>query len=380
MADLQQDDPDPAVAVGDLDDPAPASSAPSSKLREPEPSEPSEPSGPSGPPEQPEPPEPAAESLERARELLATHPIADGRSGLAGALRDISSYDIEQGEGLLETDIPRLRVGGVGAQFWSLHVPPELTGDRAVTATLEQLDLVRTLVAECPEGFRLALSADDMADARNCGRTAALLGPVSGPALGGSLATLRAYHALGVRSLTLAGTRWTQRTGLTSAGWEVVREMNRLGVLVDLSGCTPETMCRTLAVAKAPVVISHHPEEVPDDVLQRLRANGGVCMVACTAATLREAADRLTHVRDTAGPQSVALTGAYDTGTPHAPGLGDVSCFPRLIAELLDRGWPEADIEALTWGNVSRVLRAAEFTARSTKPRRSGPVLTPLDT
>ncbi|MFF4233218.1 membrane dipeptidase [Streptomyces sp. NPDC001820] len=338
------------------------------------------PRGAAGEPE--EPAEPVAGSLERARELLAAHPIADGLSGLARTLRDTPSHDIEQGERTLETDVPRLRSGGVGAQFWSLHAPPELTGDRALTATMEQLDLVRSVVAGCSESLRLALSADDLADARNCGRIAVLLGPVAGPALGDSLSTLRAYHALGVRSLTLAGTRWTQRTGLTSFGHEVVREMNRLGVVVDLSGCPPETMLRALMVARAPVVISHHPERVPDDVLLQLRANSGVCMVPCTAGSLRETADHLEHVRDAAGPESVALTGAYDTGAPHAPGLADVSCFPRLIAELLDRDWPEPDIEALTWGNVYRVVRDADFVARAMQSRRpaSSTYVTPLDT
>lgn len=197
MADLQNDPPAETIAVGNLDDVAPPRREPST--------EPADPAAAS----------PAAGSLERARELLAAHPIADGCSGLALALREMPSYDIEDGERMLETDIPRLRDGGVGAQFWSLHVRGEPTGDRAVTATLEQLDLVRALVAECPDGLRLALSAGDLADARNCGRIAALLGPVAGPALGDSLATLRAYHALGVRSVTLAGARWTQRAGLT---------------------------------------------------------------------------------------------------------------------------------------------------------------------
>ncbi|MGW1492367.1 dipeptidase [Streptomyces sp. NPDC002402] len=357
MADLQNDPPAETIAVGNLDDVAPPRREPSTEPADPAAGSPAATS-------------PAAGSLERARELLAAHPIADGCSGLGLALRELPSYDIEDGERMLETDIPRLRDGGVGAQFWSLHVRGEPTGDRAVTATLEQLDLVRALVAECPDGLRLALSAGDLADARNCGRIAALLGPVAGPALGDSLATLRAYHALGVRSVTLAGTRWTQRTGLTPFGQEVVREMNRLGILVDLSGCTLETMRRALVVAKAPVVISHHPEPVPDDVLRQLRANCGVCMVACTGASIRETADRLDHVRETAGPQSVALTGAYDTGSPHAPGLADVSCFPRLIAELLDRDWPQPDIEALTWTNVSRVLRDAEFVSRAIQARR----------
>ncbi|NUK12038.1 membrane dipeptidase [Streptomyces lunaelactis] len=370
MADLQDDPHAATVAVGDLGDPAAHDPAPPM----PRPST-------KGSAEAADSAGHAPGSLERARELLAAHPIADGYSGLARVLRDTPSCDLEQGDRLLETDIPRLRDGGVGAQFWALHMPPECTGDGALSATLEQIDLVRAQVAAWPEGLRLALSANDMADARNCGRVATLLGPVAGAALCDSLGTLRAYHALGVRSLTLAGTRWTDGTGLTRFGHEVVREMNRLGVLVDLSGCSPETMRRTLTVARAPVVISHHPGQVPDDVLSLLRANHGVCMVVCTAETIRETADRLDHVREVAGPESVALSGAYDTGTPHAPSLKDVSCFPRLIAELLNRDWPDADIESLTWLNVSRVLRDAEFQARATRPRRapSTATLTALD-
>lgn len=269
----------------------------------------------------------------------------------------------------------------MGALFWSLLTPPGLAADRAPATTLEHIDLIRSVVEAHPEALRPARSADELAHARNCGRIAGLLGPVSGPALADSLGTLRAYHALGVRSAALAGTRWTQRDGLTPFGHEVVREMNRLGMLVDLSGCTPATMHRTLAVTRAPAVISQHPTQVPDDVLRQLRANGGVCMAVCTAASVRETADLLDHIRDLAGPRSTALTGAYDTGAAHAPGLEDVSCYPRLIAELLERGWPEADIELLTWSNVHRVLRDAEFVARATQARRPASTarLTTLD-
>ncbi|MFF3325476.1 membrane dipeptidase [Streptomyces sp. NPDC002889] len=320
-------------------------------------------------------PEPATETpvavppLVRAREILRTHPVADGCSGLGPVLGGMHSYDLETGENLLETDVPRLRAGGVGAQFWSLHVP-DPAGPHALAATLDLIDLICSTVADCPEGLRLALSAGDMADARNCGRVAALLGPVAGPAIGDSLAALRACHTLGVRSLSLAGTRWTRGDGLTPFGHEVVREMNRLGILVDLSGCSPDTMRRALAVAKAPVLLSHHPEPPPDDILRGVSANCGVCMVMCTAGTLPETVDLLEHVRDVAGPESVALSGAYDTGLPHAAGLGDVSCFPGLIAELLERDWSEADVAALTWSNIARVVRDADFAARAIQARR----------
>ncbi|MEU1895798.1 membrane dipeptidase [Streptomyces pristinaespiralis] len=330
-----------------------------------------EPGGAAAPPPEPGPPSgPSADPLVRATEILRTHPVIDGYSGLAPVLQSMHWYDLEAGESLLETDVPRLRRGGVGAQFWSLQAPAGSDGPPSLAATMDLIDLVRATVAECPEGLRLVLSADDLADSRNCGRIAALLGPMAGQALGDSLAVLRAVYALGVRSVTLAGARWTQ-SGLTPFGHEMVREMNRLGVLVDLSGCTPDTMRRTLTITRAPVIFSYQTEPLPDDVLHALRGNHGVCMVPCTAGTLPATADLLDHVREIAGPEAVALSGAYDTGLPHAAGLKDVSCVPRLIAELLERGWPEPDIMGLTWSNVARVLRAAEFTARAAQPRRA---------
>ncbi|MEW2632720.1 membrane dipeptidase [Streptomyces sp. NPDC048389] len=314
---------------------------------------------------------PRVEPLTRARQLLRSHPLIDGYSGLAPVLRSMHRYDLEAGESLLETDVPRLRRGGIGAQFWSLREPADGAEAPSLGAALELIDLVRATVADCPEGLRLALSADEVVDSRNRGRIAVLLGPMSGPALGDSLAVLRAVYALGVRSVTLAGTRWTQRGGLTPFGHEMVREMNRLGVLVDLSGCSSETVLRTFAITRAPVLLSHQAEPLPDDVLRGLRANNGVCMVMCTAGTLLETADRLDRIREIAGPESVALSGAYDTGLTHAAGLQDVSCVPRLIAQLLERGWSETEVTGLTWSNVARVLRGTEFAARAAQPRRA---------
>ncbi|MGW0777550.1 membrane dipeptidase [Streptomyces sp. NPDC002835] len=313
----------------------------------------------------------AADPLTRARRLLRGHPLIDGYSGLAPVLRSMHWYDLEAGESLLETDVPRLRRGGIGAQFWSLREPAESDDASFLGATLELIDLVRATVAECPEGLRLALSADDVVDSRNCGRISVLLGPMGGTALGDSLAALRAMYTLGVRSVALAGTRWTQSGGLTPFGHEMVREMNRLGVLVDLSGCSFDTVRRTLSVARAPVLFSHQAEPLPDDVLRALRANDGVCMVMATAGTLPETADLLDRVREIAGPESVALSGAYDTGLAHAAGLQDISCVPRLIAELLERGWSETEVTGLTWSNVARVLRGTEFAARAAQPRRA---------
>ncbi|MGA4865971.1 dipeptidase [Streptomyces lavendulocolor] len=329
-----------------------------------------------------EAPTPAEVDIERARVLLAAQLVVDGHNTLAQELDRTHWHDLQHGSTFLDTDIPRIRAGGVGAQFWSLHVPP---GPAAVQETLDRIDAVRTLVESCPEALRLALTAADMVHARDCGRIASLLGPVSGAALGESLGTLRAYHALGVRSVGIAGTRWTaDPAGLTPFGEEAVREMNRLGVLVDLSGASGATMERVLDISKAPVILSHsaaqaltpHAVNVPDEVLLRLRANGGVCMVsfapdqvtrrADQPATLWDVADHVEHVREVAGPECVGLAGSYGltADAPHTIGLEDASSYPNLIAELLHRDWAEADIAGLTWGNAARVVREAADAAQ----------------
>ncbi|MFE0579384.1 membrane dipeptidase [Streptomyces sp. NPDC058874] len=333
-------------------------------------------------------PETRASALERAAALLSAHPVADGCNTLVWTLRQSPYHDIETSEAGVDTDIPRLRAGGVGAQFWSLLVPPEApsredaAGDWAVADTLEQIDAALTLVRRYPDSLRLALSADDMADARNRGRIASFLGPVPGRTLTGSLGALRAFHALGVRALAPAGAPWAQET-LTAFGHEVVREANRLGILLDLTGCVPAVARRLTEASKAPVVISNtaaaalnpHPGNVPDEVLALLREANGLAMVTFDAArtgdSLHAVADHLDHVRAVAGPEGVGLGAAFGTEPPgpRPTGLTDPSGYPRLIAELLDRGWPESDLALLTWGNALRVVRDAEFTAR----RHPGP-------
>ncbi|MGW7299273.1 dipeptidase [Streptomyces sp. NPDC054829] len=320
--------------------------------------------------------------LERAHALLAAHPVADGYSGLPWALRHLPWYDLELGESAVDTDVPRLRRGHVGALFCSLHLPEGLAADRAVAATLEQLDLVRAVIAAHPEGLRLARTAGQVLDARNCGRTAVVLGPATAAALDDSLGILRVLHGLGLRILTLAGTSWASEAGLTRFGEEVVREMNRLGVLVDLSGASDQTVARALAASKAPVLCTRsaaralrpHPANLPDDLLAGLGAAGGLCMVPLTAEqtgpTVRDVADHLDHVRAVAGPAAVGLSGTYDCGAAHPQDLPDASGYPRLIAELLHRGWSESDLALLTWGNAQRVLRTADFTAKATQQRR----------
>ncbi|MGW3990429.1 dipeptidase [Streptomyces sp. NPDC004830] len=365
MADLQ-DELRPTAAAGELDDlpgPYPDEAVVPAETYEPV----------SDPDDAP---------LTRARAILAAHPVADGYNGLPWALKRLSWYDLEEGETTVDTDVPRLREGRVGALFWSLHLPEGLDGDRAVGATLEQLDLARTVARTCDEGLRLATTAGQVVDARNCGRVAVLLGPAGAPAVGDSLGILRQLHRLGVRALTLTGVTWASEAGLTRFGEEVVREMNRLGVIADLSGASVPTIRRVLSLSRAPVLCSRsaarairpHPANLPDDLLAELGAAKGLCLVPLTAEqtgpTVRDVADHLDHVRAVAGAHSVGLSGTYDSGSAHPQELADTSCYPRLVAELLRRGWDEADVALLTWGNVQRVLRGADFTARAAQQRR----------
>ncbi|MFB8248773.1 dipeptidase [Streptomyces sp. NPDC055952] len=365
MADLQ-DDLRPTAAAGecdDLADPYPEEAVVTAESYEPV----------SDPDDAP---------LTRARAVLAAHPVADGYNGLPWALKRLSWYDLEEGESTVGTDVPRLREGRVGALFWSLHLPEGLDGDRAVGATLEQLDLAKSVALTCDEGLRLAATAGQVVDARNCGRVAVLLGPAGAPAVGDSLGILRQLHQLGVRVLTLTGVSWASDAGLTRFGEEVVREMNRLGVIADLSGASVPTIRRVLSLSRAPVLCSRsaaralrpHPANLPDDLLAELGAAKGLCLVPLTAEqtgpTVRDVADHLDHVRAVAGPRSVGLSGTYDSGAAHPQELGDTSCYPKLVAELLRRGWDEHEVALLTWGNVQRVLRGADFTARAARQRR----------
>jgi membrane dipeptidase len=375
------------------------------------------------------------ENLPAALELLAEHPVVDGHNDLPWALRELVRYDLDRCDiatdqsALLHTDIPRLRAGGVGAQFWSVYVPSSLAGDAAVSATLEQIDAVGQMIERYPVHLRSALTADDMEAARSEGRIASLMGAEGGHSIGASLATLRALHALGVRYMTLthndnvpwadSATDEPRAHGLTRFGEEVVREMNRTGMLVDLSHVSADTMRDALRVSEAPVVFSHssaralcdHPRNVPDDVLELLPANGGVAMVTFVpkfilpaaiawteaadenmrahgrhpldtmpeamaiqrgfeeshprpVATAATVADHLDHMREAAGVDHVGIGGDYD-GTAFTPtGLDDVAGYPHLVAELLDRRWSSADIARLTWHNAVRTLRAAQDVAR----------------
>jgi membrane dipeptidase len=373
--------------------------------------------------------------LAKARELLAETPVADGHNDLPWALRKQVGYDLDRRDVSLDqsahlhTDLPRLRAGGVGAQFWSVYVPADLAGEDAVTATLEQIDCVRALIARYPAELRAATSAGDMVAARDAGRIASLMGAEGGHSIACSLATLRAFHALGVRYLTLThndNVPWADSAtdepavgGLSRFGVEVVREMNRLGMLVDLSHVAPDTMRDALDASRAPVIFSHsssravcgHPRNIPDDVLARVPANGGVAMATFVpyfvlpdawewlqeadahlrtqglsvkdtsaeadralaayeadhprpVATVSTVADHLDHMREVAGIDHLGLGGDYDGVGSTPDGLNDVSCYPNLIAELLHRGWSRADLAKLTWENAVRVLGDAEDVAR----------------
>ena len=360
--------------------------------------------------------------------MLSRFPLVDGHNDLAWAIRenfaDLDAVDLTARVAKTHTDIPRLVQGGVGGQFWSVYVPARLAGHAAVTAVLEQIDLVHRMVRRYPSRFQPALTADNVERAFAAGRIGSLLGAEGGHCIGGSLGVLRSLYALGVRYLTLthnSNVGWADSAtdgpgvgGLNDFGREVVREMQRLGMLVDLSHVAPSTMHAALDAARAPVIFSHssalalvdNPRNVPDEVLTRLAANGGVCMVTfvpffvsaeCNAwsqglraeaarrgadpadlfaifrllpdwravhplpaATLAQVADHVEHVRQVAGIDHVGIGGDFD-GTPEVPaGLHDVSCYPALFVELLHRGWSESDCKALAGGNILRVLRAAE--------------------
>ena len=373
----------------------------------------------------------SALSFALTRAMLSRFPLIDGHNDLPWELRDRFGGDTAAADlAGTHTDIRRLVAGGVGGQFWSVFVPARIAGDAAVTAVLEQIDLVHRMVRRYPSRFQLALTADHVDEAFAAGKIASLLGAEGGHCIAGSLGVLRSLYALGVRYLTLthnSNVGWADSAtddpgvgGLSDFGREVVAEMQRLGMLVDLSHVAPSTMHAALDVARAPVIFSHssaralcdNPRNVPDDVLTRLAANGGVCMVTFVAhfvsqectdwldglraeavrrgldprdlsalfsikdeweaghplppATLAQVADHIEHVRSVAGIEHVGIGGDFDGTTDLPAGLHDVSRYPALFTELRHRGWSEPDLKALAGANILRALRAAEvFAART---------------
>jgi membrane dipeptidase len=380
-------------------------------------------------------------ALERARKILRSVPLIDGHNDLPWEIRmsetapmDVAAYDL-RGRTPGHTDLDRLKAGQVGAQFWSIYVPGEVKDSGYARIQLEQFDIARRMIARYPDRLAPALSAADIEREFKRGRVASLLGMEGGHVIENSLGALRVYYELGARYLTLthnvtldwadAAADSARHGGLTEFGREVVREMNRLGMLVDLSHVSPGTMSDALDVAAAPVIFSHssaraltnHTRNVPDSILRRLPKNGGAVMVTFVPAfvsqevadweaaaesegkrleavgdsvererlgnewrtahprppaTLSQVADHIEHVRKVAGVDHVAIGSDFDGITETPVGLGDVSTFPDLFAELIRRGWSDDDLRKLAGKNLLRVLRAAESTAARLR-RERGP-------
>jgi membrane dipeptidase len=345
---------------------------------------------------------------DRITRLLAQHPLVDGHNDLPDALRtlhggalspaDLDKFALDRHQPLTRTDLPRLAAGRVGAQFWSVFVPEDLPPAAAVVRTLQQIDLVYALHRRFPGRLEIATTADGVEAAFRAGRIAGLLGAEGGHSICDSLAVLRMFGELGVRYLTLTHNQnvaWADSAtdvprlgGLGDFGREVVAEMNRIGMLVDLSHVADTTMHDALAVTTQPVIFSHssaralcpHPRNVPDDVLAGLPGNGGVCMVTFVPAflsaerwawtrepegppppvTVEMVADHIEHIREVAGVEHVGLGGDFDGCDDTPVGLDDVSCYPRLFGELAARRWSDSELAALAGGNMLRVMRSAE--------------------
>jgi membrane dipeptidase len=380
--------------------------------------------------------------MHRIDRLLKKTPLIDGHNDLAEQVRENYSMSIE---GLasgsdqrqphpMMTDMARLHAGHVGGQFWSVYIPSEVTGDAAIRETIEQIDIIKRLVRAYPDDLALAGTADDVVRIHKAGKVASMIGIEGGHQIGGSMAALRQFYDLGARYMTFthfknnefadSATDDPKYHGITDFGRAVVHEMNRLGMLVDLSHVSPETMRDVLEVTRAPVIFSHsdaralsdHPRNVPDDILARLPANGGVVMVNFYVGHLSEpyrlwsaeqsaeqarlaslyvgqpeirdskmkewvaahpaptaeiglVTDHIEHVVKVAGHDHVGLGGDLDGigYTEAPPGLNSVAGYPLIFAELIRRGWNDKDLAKLAGGNVLRVMRQAEAVARSMK-------------
>ena len=377
------------------------------------------------------------------REILKTTPLIDGHNDLPWALRqnfdsDPHAVDLSENQDAatdLHTDMPRLRAGGVGAQFWSVYTPASLTPLEAARATFEQIDLTKRMVAAYPDDLALAYTADDIERIHGEGRIASLMGMEGGYSIADSLGLLREFYDAGARYITLTHsktTSWADSAtdapkwgGLNDFGEAVVLEMNRLGMLVDLSHVSAETMQDAIRVSKAPVIFSHssaravtgHPRNVPDEVLRLMPENGGVVMVTFVpgfineevraagsahaaeearlkalnpgdpkavtdglaawrashpvpVATIDDVVAHIQHVRDVAGVDHVGLGGDFDGVDSLPEGVDGVDKYPAILAELMRRGWSEADIRKLAGENVLRVMRGAEAVVASMADQR----------
>lgn len=379
------------------------------------------------------------------RELLLEHPLIDGHNDLPWAARELAGYDFDRldlragTQGRTHTDLPRLRAGLVGGQFWSVWVPATLSGHSAVTVTLEQIDAVHMMVDRYADQLGLARTADEARAVFASGRIASFLGAEGGHSIGCSLGALRMLYALGVRYMTLThneNVEWADSAtdepvhhGLSPFGRNVVGEMNRLGMLVDLSHVSADTMRDALGASAAPVIFSHSgaravcdsPRNAPDDVLETLRAQRGVIMATfvpdfvspdCAqwraearetaraqhidpndheayeafavrherthsrpTATLEHVVAHFEHLREVVGVEHIGVGGDYDGVRELPVGLEDVSGYPRLFEALRARRWSDEDLMNVAGGNILRVLEDAEQTARTLRARR-GPDLT----
>jgi membrane dipeptidase len=369
-------------------------------------------------------------ALERAMRILQSAPVVDGHNDLPWVIRekfggDVEGYDISV-RAQYDTDLPRLREGVVGTQFWSVYVPSSLSPLEAMTAQLEQIDIAQRIINMYPDDLMFAGSMADIDSAMEQGKIASLLGMEGGHSIVNSLGALRSYYDLGVRYMTLthfhsndwadSATGDVRHEGITEFGREVVREMNRLGMLVDLSHVSAQSMNDVLDVAEAPVIFSHssarsltnHVRNVPDSVLERLDENGGVVMVtfipayvneerrewevgmipltkdlttaaeeeevtamyreehgAPPLATLADVADHIEHVARVAGHDHVGIGSDFygAEGDDLIEGIDDVSGFPNLIAELVRRGWSDENLSKLSRGNLLRAFADAEEVA-----------------
>jgi membrane dipeptidase len=379
-------------------------------------------------------------ALEHARKLLESTPLIDGHNDLPWEIRasktaprDVAAYDLRT-RSPKHTDLGRLKEGKVAAQFWSIYIPGEIKDSGYARVQLEQFDIARRMIARYPDRLGLALTADDIERSFKRGRIGSLLGMEGGHAIENSLGALRSYYDLGARYLTLthnvtldwadAALDTARHDGLTDFGREVVREMNRLGMLVDLSHVSPATMSDVLDVTEAPVIFSHssaralteHPRNVPDSILGRLPKNGGLVMVTFVPAfvspevaawdtrlqeqwkgvkasvsdtvqqhklveewiathpvpraTLKQVADHIEHVRKVAGVNHVGIGSDFDGIDTTPEGLEDTSKFPELFAELIRRRWSDGDLKKLAGQNLLRAFRAAEATAAKLQKTR----------
>ncbi len=380
----------------------------------------------------------------RVAKVLADTPLIDGHNDLPWELRARGDVDLHvdhskqgkatAGQTPLMTDIPRMRAGGMGGQFWSVWIPASTTGPAAVQMTLEEIDIVRTMVARYPEAFEMAYTAEDIERIHRDGRIASLIGIEGGHQINDSMAALRQMYVLGARYMTLthtSNTDWADSAtadpvhhGLTPFGNAIVGEMNRLGMLVDLSHVSPDTMRQAIAASAAPVMFSHsnaralidHPRGVPDDVLQLVAKNRGIVMVnfypgyvsaasgrrdadraaemarfnappydglyigqperakvalaewekrhPAPVVTLGMVADHIDHIRKVAGVGSVGFGSDFDGIETTPEGLNAVNKYPALLIELARRGWTDTELAAVAGGNMLRVMRETEAVAK----------------